>query len=203
MVKVEGSSPSYDTNLYLFHFNFYYDIFHIFLYFNLNIKYMKNSNNYDEQRLRGVKRKYEAILKLGGKCSRCGYCYNIAALDFHHLDPNEKEFNLDSRRFSNTSLEKLEKEISKCALLCANCHREEHNQDLTFEIVEKLEIDKTSFFNKIEKKFCPICNNNLPKGRKYCSDICKVKSVDINKEYPSIEDINIQYDVLKSWGKSC
>ena len=51
-----------------------------------------NRNNYENQKLRGLKRKYEAILAKGGKCEKCGYDVNIAALEFHHLNPEEKEF---------------------------------------------------------------------------------------------------------------
>lgn len=77
----------------------------------------------------------------GGKCEKCGYNHNIAALDFHHLNPKEKEFAIDLRKFSNMSLEKLQKELDKCILVCANCHRELHNPDLTItsviELIEK------------------------------------------------------------------
>lgn len=67
---------------------------------------------------------------LGGSCSKCGYKKNLAALEFHHIDPLVKEFKLDSRRISNTSEENIQKELRKCILLCANCHRELHNPSL-------------------------------------------------------------------------
>lgn len=68
------------------------------------------------------------ILKkeFGGKCSVCGYAKCMDALQFHHLDPNEKEFALSSRRQSNLDL--LRKEMSKCILVCANCHAEIHSK---------------------------------------------------------------------------
>lgn len=81
-----------------------------------------NNNNYPQQKLRGMKRKYEAVQARGGKCERCGYSANLAALDFHHRNPLTKEFQIDMRVFSNTSLD-------KCELLCANCHREHHYPD--------------------------------------------------------------------------
>ena len=70
------------------------------------------------------------INNLGGCCSKCGYNKNLAALEFHHIDPESKEFQIDIRRLSNTSMDKLQEEIHKCILLCANCHREEHNPNL-------------------------------------------------------------------------
>lgn len=66
--------------------------------------------------------KLRAIKMLGGKCQRCGYNKCIAALDFHHAI-EEKEFNI-SKYMETWSI--IEKEIEKCVLLCANCHREEH-----------------------------------------------------------------------------
>lgn len=57
------------------------------------------------------------------KCEVCGYDKNLAALDFHHIDPNQKEFGLSSK---NISMEKLIPEIKKCICLCSNCHRELH-----------------------------------------------------------------------------
>ena len=51
-----------------------------------------NTNNYENQKLRGLKRKYEAVLARGGKCEICGYNKNLSALEFHHKDPSEKEF---------------------------------------------------------------------------------------------------------------
>lgn len=70
-----------------------------------------NNNNYPQQKLRGMKRKYEAVQARGGKCERCGYSANLAALDFHHRNPLTKEFQIDMRVFSNTSLDKLKDEL--------------------------------------------------------------------------------------------
>lgn len=66
-----------------------------------------NPNNYENQKLRGLKRKYEYVVKRGGKCEHCGYNANLSALEFHHKNPEEKEFQIDIRAFSNHSLEKL------------------------------------------------------------------------------------------------
>ena len=44
-------------------------------------------------------------------------------LDFHHLDPSEKEFNLTQSSFS---WNRLKKEIEKCIVICSNCHRKLH-----------------------------------------------------------------------------
>lgn len=64
-----------------------------------------------------------AIAALGGRCVLCGYDACPEALDFHHLDPAEKDFDIAARL---TSWEALETEIRKCVLLCSRCHRETH-----------------------------------------------------------------------------
>jgi 5-methylcytosine-specific restriction endonuclease McrA len=68
--------------------------------------------------------KLQSIEYKGSKCSKCGYDRYIGALEFHHLDPNEKDFYLSHAKM--TSFEKVKSELDKCVLLCANCHREEH-----------------------------------------------------------------------------
>ena len=84
----------------------------------------------------GTLLKYEYILKLGGKCSKCGYDKNLSALSFHHL--RDKEFTLTSRAFSRLPKEMIENEIGKCVLLCQNCHHEEHHPSLTKENIENI-----------------------------------------------------------------
>jgi hypothetical protein len=68
--------------------------------------------------------KQKAVELKGGKCSACGYSKNLNALDFHHVDPTQKEFAI----YSCIVWEKVEKELQKCVLLCANCHREIHSR---------------------------------------------------------------------------
>ena len=86
-----------------------------------------NANNYEQQKLRGIQRKVDAINQKGGKCEYCGYNKNIAALDFHHINPEEKDFSI-SHKGHTKSWESVKKELDKCILLCANCHREIHEK---------------------------------------------------------------------------
>ena len=61
----------------------------------------------------------------GGKCIKCGYDKCINALEFHHVNPNEKDFTLSHLK-KYTFNEVIKKELDKCDLVCANCHREIH-----------------------------------------------------------------------------
>ena len=69
--------------------------------------------------------KLKFIELLGGKCQACGGKFHHASFDFHHLDPSKKEFTI-TNKITNFPFEKLVKELEKCILLCANCHRVEH-----------------------------------------------------------------------------
>lgn len=70
----------------------------------------------------------------GGKCLLCGYDKCTAALEFHHLDPSKKEFQINKRW--SMSDESILKEIDKCVLLCSNCHREVHWKQDRGEVIE-------------------------------------------------------------------
>lgn len=61
----------------------------------------------------------------GGKCENCGYVGHASVFDFHHIDPNEKDFSISARGHTR-SLERNKEEVDKCMLLCANCHRLKH-----------------------------------------------------------------------------
>jgi DNA-binding CsgD family transcriptional regulator len=67
--------------------------------------------------------KERAVEYKGGMCECCGYDRAIEALEFHHRDPKEKDFSPSGK---SVSWERMRKEIDKCVLVCANCHREIH-----------------------------------------------------------------------------
>jgi predicted HNH restriction endonuclease len=66
-----------------------------------------------------------AIAAKGAKCEVCGYDKCMEALEFHHLNESDKNFGLSEKGYAR-SWERVEKELKKCVLLCANCHREIH-----------------------------------------------------------------------------
>ncbi len=71
-------------------------------------------------------RKREAVEYLGGQCQQCGLedeCVNV--YDFHHRDPNDKDYEIAAKRY--LSFEEMKKELNKCDLLCAICHRKIHS----------------------------------------------------------------------------
>ncbi len=63
-------------------------------------------------------------------CCVCGYNKCARALDFHHVDPNTKSGHI-SEMVHHHALESVKKEIEKCVVICANCHRELHDGIIT------------------------------------------------------------------------
>ena len=49
----------------------------------------------------------------------------MRSLDFHHIDPTEKDFAIST--FKNKKIDKLKEELDKCILVCSNCHGEIHD----------------------------------------------------------------------------
>ena len=78
----------------------------------------------DHAKDRRLSIKKKCVEYLGGSCVRCGYNKCLAALDFHHKNPLEKDFEIGRKKL--LSFEKLRIELDKCELLCRNCHAEEH-----------------------------------------------------------------------------
>jgi len=80
------------------------------------------------------KRKRDLIEHFGGACVRCGYNpiadgnKSLGAIDFHHRNPEEKELTIGKLVANGRSWEKCVKEAEKCDMVCANCHRELHDE---------------------------------------------------------------------------
>lgn len=78
---------------------------------------------------RNKNRKIELINHFGGECKDCKLKLvdsHYSVFEFHHLDPKQKDPNI----FKNIRAKKNEtimNELSKCVLLCANCHRIRHS----------------------------------------------------------------------------
>jgi predicted HNH restriction endonuclease len=73
------------------------------------------------ERKQSIKEKIIAVM--GGKCMLCDGIYPPGVYDFHHVFDKE---HTPSDLFKWISAKRIAAELSKCALLCANCHRLEH-----------------------------------------------------------------------------
>lgn len=70
-------------------------------------------------------------------CAKCGESRGYV-LDYHHIDPSQKEDTIARMISNNYTLDKVKQEIEKCICLCANCHREFHyleeNDGMTIDL---------------------------------------------------------------------
>ena len=133
----------------------------------INTYCKKCSNLYHQNRVKDVKIKM--INYKGGKCEDCNLKLensHYSVYDFHHLDPLEKDSNFGKIKYQKWNT--IEKEIDKCKLLCANCHRLEHAKLGEWGKSEKIVESRNE---KIEKYCdCGIKINITSKRCKKCYD---------------------------------
>lgn len=73
-------------------------------------------------------RKVRCVDLLGGRCVDCGLVSEYTAVyDFHHTDPDGKDFNIG--KILTYKWETITLELKKCVLVCANCHRIRHAKE--------------------------------------------------------------------------
>lgn len=77
-----------------------------------------------------LRKKMQAVMVLGGKCQECEEDHPTA-LQFHHRNPADKSFSVNSKTLSSPNKlpwDRVLKEIRKCDLLCGNCHAKHHSK---------------------------------------------------------------------------
>lgn len=77
-------------------------------------------------RSEAVSKRRQAVKRMlveeaGGQCALCGFDQHPAALQFHHVDPSTKSFQLSEGGLTR-GIERSRAEAAKCVLLCSNCH---------------------------------------------------------------------------------
>lgn len=80
-----------------------------------------------------------AVEYKGGHCEICKYKKCLSALEFHHLEPEHKDFSI-SKYGHCRSWERVKKEVDKCILVCSNCHREIHSNIKNFKYLHPLDL---------------------------------------------------------------
>ena len=87
-------------------------------YLNNKQKYLKRNVAY-----RDSIRKFVQEIKENTPCHDCGNFYPYYVMDFDHINASEKENGINFLS-STGRIGALKKEIVKCELVCANCHRQ-------------------------------------------------------------------------------
>jgi len=130
---------------------------------------------------------------MGGKCAICGYSRCHDALEFHHIDPNEKDFGLGAGRGAIKNWHKLVEEAKKCILLCSICHREVHAAITPLPSIIPTFLKECEKYKSIktESNFdtCSVCGNKKRKYLLSCSPECSAIKRRKIGERPSKEQL--------------
>jgi hypothetical protein len=94
-------------------------------------KQMEHWRGYQQGRI-AERTAYVNEYKVAHGCQVCGYNANPVAMDFHHTGEKVKIVAV----LKHGTMEKLMAEISKCEVLCANCHRILHHPVIDAPIPE-------------------------------------------------------------------
>jgi hypothetical protein len=94
---------------------------------------------------------------MGNKCHICGYDKCHSSLEFHHINPHEKDKQL-ARNLEEFSIELIVLELEKCILLCRNCHREVH---VGFTLLTNDITNKRQNANELLIKYNKVLENDL------------------------------------------
>jgi len=103
--------------------------------------------------------KYALDYKSSKGCEICGYDKCIAALEFHHKDPQNKSFfitrglsliGLSKDKNFDQALGVLQAEIAKCTVMCGNCHNEIHHKEILHRGVLRI-------LDGLKKSGCKLC----------------------------------------------
>lgn len=93
---------------------------------------------FKERKEKQIEKAYQII---GYKCWLCGYDRGrkgVPIMEFHHIDPSVKLFNLSVRELVGKKWNDVFKEMKKCASLCCLCHREYHAGLISREEILKI-----------------------------------------------------------------
>lgn len=82
----------------------------------------REESEFSQRRRARLQERIDAI-KLERGCIDCGYRLHPRALDFDHRDGEDKTFNVSKILRQTVSWERIQAEIDKCDVRCANCHR--------------------------------------------------------------------------------
>jgi hypothetical protein len=113
-------------------------------------------------------------------CIICGYDKCVAALEFHHKNPDEKEFGIAQGGITY-SWDKIYKELKKCVMICSNCHKEihyfntdinhieiKHNQNKFVNSLRNNDLQPRGIKKVVDKISCKECGTEIQATSKRC-----------------------------------
>jgi hypothetical protein len=133
------------------------------------------------------RRKIWAVDAFGGKCGICGYDKCIEALEFHHIDPSQKDFPVSA---SVANRQVFVEELKKCICVCSNCHREIHAKTTSIpdNVIKFDENFSDKPYPEKPKHPCKQCGKLTTIKQKFCSVKCSTKSREV-AEWPNNDEL--------------
>lgn len=147
-----------------------------------------------------IKRRKSNLIKIfDSKCCICGFDKFQEALEFHHVNPEEKEFGIGASNATTKSLNNQLEEARKCVLLCSNCHRGVHagyyqvpenwrelyNEEIAQQLLDDLEKTKTKTLH-----YCQRCGIQITRRATYCPECSSI--IQRKTDRPSREELKNQ-----------
>jgi hypothetical protein len=106
-----------------------------------NRKYKKRKNDKVkfDRKLKERKIDYVNTFKRASHCAICGET-SSCCLEFHHMNHGTKKLFTISSAICNirVDMKLLKTEIRKCIILCSNCHKKLHSNDLNVELLPEI-----------------------------------------------------------------
>jgi hypothetical protein len=121
-----------------------------------NVETLTPSERQDATHRRNFAWLFDYLTRRGCACGET----DVRVLDLHHRDPEQKEFNITAQLW-NYSLDRVQAEVLKCDVICANCHRRRHSQRLTHAASYKL-MTLDAVFKYTQKHTAPDLFDNSP-----------------------------------------
>ena len=148
-------------------------------------------DNYQHVKSSRTNLKYRMIYVMGDKCCICGYDKSRTALEFHHINPSEKDFTFSAN--TNRGWDFVVKELPKCILVCSNCHREIHEkityspQVTSFNEMRAYEVSQDIYKLKHKTiKTCPFCGTFINNSAKACGECSLLQRRKVERPVKSI-----------------
>ena len=89
--------------------------------------YVRNKRQYLDRNARTFAGRRAFLRQMKSRpCADCGIQYPYYVMDFDHREGLQKNFSLS--RVEGVTLRTIQREIEKCDVVCANCHRERTHQ---------------------------------------------------------------------------
>lgn len=99
-------------------------------------------------------KKIKGTQLLGGECIDCGND-NIFILEFHHINPADKDFGINTLK--DYTWARIYEEMLKCILICGNCHIKKHSYINNLDKNNRSYNNKKAFLQYKDVNSCQYC----------------------------------------------